>query len=753
MKWDEILKKKKSEETEKKNLLLKEALKKQTFVKLKEVILKQLGEEFENKYNSLDKQIKQKKEERDNDGLRDFEKNEIEIILIELEKQKEEMDERIKEKIKENISEYVNMKEEAPSDKISIGSKNDILANWERIKNQKNTSVDEEVVDREETETSEIGTSEAAEIQVVVPQTENSKSEMTETEKRIYEIEKQIRDAEYKLAHRKDLSSGVIEVLKRSIATLEKEKTRLEEEMKKKDVEVTESSPKDRKEEGETISVASKPRKEREMSEKEKAYDAMIEEIRKGERNLEIKTDENVRQATQTGIATLKREKERLQMEEIAELLKAYDKSKRISEERIKRARENLDVRIEGKADREIIQRIRKSIVKAEMNLDEREARIEEKIRALMEEGNSEYAEKIIREYIERNEDTTGKKKTASEEVVTQEIVGKLEGETTVDRMKRVIRGYVRTSAKLGRTELAQGTRYNLKQFGHRVTDKFFYGMQILGEASKEIVHEGKELIDVDIKNISAIGHDINKRVAPQFEKMKQRKIVGKVIKVADNVSGKAIEIAKDMSEKEKVKEFRRNVKKLGADFKHDAQEFGADFKKTAAEAKKDAPKVIKQSLHKKLDTFFYVKQKAERMAEPLSQDMKYSKAQADYKREGKKVYRKQIISTTKQSILTTRQNISGYLKGMKDKIFKKVKMLSPITINHDAKSVQAMEKATEAIKEASKRTIRDVADRGRNTASALVNKLGDNIEVRTQVNEQKLQQKQEEWERDERCK
>lgn len=722
MKWDEILKKKNSEETEKKNLLLKEALKKQTFVKLKEVILKQLGEEFENKYNSLDKQIKQKKEERDNNGLRDFEKNEIEIILIELEKQKEEMDERIKEKIKENISEYVNMKEEASSDEISSGSKNDILANWERIKNQKSTSVDEEVVDREETETSEIGTSEAAEVQVVVPQTENSKIEMTETEKRIYEIEKQIRDAEYKLAHRKDLSSGVIEVLKRSIATLEKEKTRLEEEMKKKDIKVTETSLKDRKEEGETISVDSKSRKEREMSEKEKAYDAMIEEIRKGERNLEIKTDENVRQATQTGIAILKREKERLQMEEIAELLKAYDKSKRISEERIKRARENLDVRIEGKADREIIQRIRKSIVKAEMNLDEREARIEEKIRALMEEGNSEYAEKIIREYIERNEDTTGKKKTASEEVVTQEIVGKLEGETTVDRMKRVIRGYVRTSAKLGRTELAQGTRYNLKQFGHRVTDKFFYGKQMLGETQ-------------DAKNFKAMGQEFKEYAMPKVEAMKKSKGAKVVRKVVT-----------DISQDEIVQEV-----------KHVAQEFGADFKKTAAEAKKDAPEVIKQSLHKKLDIAVYTLQRTgelvahvgkkiggTKMMKPIVQDVKDKRENFQYRKRDKRAYRQQVY---------TKENISGYLKGMKDKIFKKVKMLSPITINHDAKSVQAMEKATEAIKEASKRTIRDVADRGRNTASALVNKLGDNIEVRTQVNEQKLQQKQEEWERDERCK
>lgn len=719
MKWDEILKKKNSEETEKKNLLLKEALKKQTFVKLKEVILKQLGEEFENKYNSLDKQIKQKKEERDNDGLRDFEKNEIEIILIELEEQKEKMDERIKEKIKENISEYVNMKEEAPSDEISSGSKNDILANWERIKNQKNTSVDEEVVDREETETSEIGTSEAAEIQVVVPQTENSKSEMTETEKRIYEIEKQIRDAEYKLAHRKDLSSGVIEVLKRSIATLEKEKTRLEEEMKKKDVEVTESSPKDRKEEGETISVDSKPRKEREMSEKEKAYDAMIEEIRKGERNLEIKTDENVRQATQTGIATLKREKERLQMEEIAELLREHDKSKKVSEAKIKRAREELYAK-KQKTDKDY-QEIN-SMIRAEMNLDEQEATIEEKIRALMEEGNSEYAEKIIREYIERNEDTTGKKKTASEEVVTQEIVGKLEGETTVDRMKRVIRGYVRTSAELGRTELAQGTRYNLKQFGHRVMDKFFYAKQILGETQ-------------DAKNFKAMGQEFKEYAMPKVEAMKKSKGAKVVRKVVT-----------DISQDEIVQEV-----------KHVAQEFGADFKKTAAEAKKDAPEVIKQSLHKKLDIAVYTVQRTgelvahvgkkiggTKMMKPIVQDVKDKRENFQYRKRDKRAYRQQVY---------TKENISGYLKGMKDKIFKKVKMLSPITINHDAKSVQAMEKATEAIKEASKRTIRDVADRGRNTASALVNKLGDNIEIRTQVNEQKLQQKQEEWERDERCK
>lgn len=716
MKWDEILKKKNSEETEKKNLLLKEALKKQTFVKLKEVILKQLGEEFENKYNSLDKQIKQKKEERDNDGLRDFEKNEIEIILIELEKQKEEMDERIKEKIKENISEYVNMKEEASSDEISSGSKNDILANWERIKNQKSTSVDEEVVDREETETSEIGTSEAAEIQVVVPQTENSKIEMTETEKRIYEIEKQIRDAEYKLAHRKDLSSGVIEVLKRSIATLEKEKTRLEEEMKKKDVEVTESSPKDRKEEGETDS---KPRKEREMSEKEKAYDAMIEEIRKGERNLEIKTDENVRQATQTGIATLKREKERLQMEEIAELLREHDKSKKVSEAKIKRAREELYAK-KQKTDKDY-QEIN-SMIRAEMNLDEQEATIEEKIRALMEEGNSEYAEKIIREYIERNEDTTGKKKTASEEVVTQEIVGKLEGETTVDRMKRVIRGYVRTSAELGRTELAQGTRYNLKQFGHRVMDKFFYAKQILGETQ-------------DAKNFKAMGQEFKEYAMPKVEAMKKSKGAKVVRKVVT-----------DISQDEIVQEV-----------KHVAQEFGADFKKTAAEAKKDAPEVIKQSLHKKLDIAVYTVQRTgelvahvgkkiggTKMMKPIVQDVKDKRENFQYRKRDKRAYRQQVY---------TKENISGYLKGMKDKIFKKVKMLSPITINHDAKSVQAMEKATEAIKEASKRTIRDVADRGRNTASALVNKLGDNIEIRTQVNEQKLQQKQEEWERDERCK
>ena len=89
----------------------------------------------------------------------------------------------------------------------------------------------------------------------------------------------------------------------------------------------------------------------------------------------------------------------------------------------------------------------------------------------------------------------------------------------------------------------------------------------------------------------------------------------------------------------------------------------------------------------------------------------------------------------------------------MKNKIFKNLREYCPITINREAKSVQAVEAATKTVMTAGKQSVQSMRSAAEDSARNLILGLGDKIEGKTNEKEAIMQKRQEDLEREERCK
>lgn len=714
----------------------------QSFLENREIVLKEMGTDFKKQYEEVTSQIEEKKKELlENKDLKEHEKINLRGDIMALEEERREMENQINARARHREVKDKNLQ-------------------FTYVDNKKE-KVNSDVVEQEkQAEVAKQEENVPVEVPKAEPKVEMTKEpeekKMSETEKMYHQVEQEIREAKEKMEKRDD--PAVKAMLKRGIAGLEEKKKALE--MRMKEESAVDKAPEDVKspetqEEPKTAEV-SEPAKPKKLSNEER-YDAIMEELQRAEENLKTRNDNEVQLAIKTGIEILRKEKTKLAINEIMQAQRKYN----LIKSRIERAENSLkeerttmqkaEAQEEKDVHGEMIKRKTKGIVKAENELNKIEAKIKEKLRVLMEEGNDEYVEQIIDEYIAGN--SLEMSRSQKEQLSVKPIVGRLEGESVQDRMKRAIKGYVKVSddmAKVGRKELAQSARHNLKQFGHKVKGNFVYAAQILGETQ-------------DAKNFKALWQDFKESKTGK----KMRSVVKEVSQkevVQDMMQGTK-EAMDEMKQgaNQKMQEMGQDAEKLVQEMKHDMKEFGRDFKTTAKAAVKGIPERMKTTAQTGWGNIAYTMQEAGKVTEPLREKMKQHEAVQKVGKVAKDVSQSKVVRETKKGVkkvlqrvkqeIKASKNIKGFARNMKNKIFKNLREYCPITINREAKSVQAVEAATKTVMTAGKQSVQSMRSAAEDSARNLILGLGDKIEGKTNEKEAIMQKRQEDLEREERCK
>lgn len=714
---------------------------KQSFLENRERVMKEMGTDFKRQYEEVTSQIEEKKKELlENKDLKEHQKINLRGDIMALEEERRDMENQINARVRHREVKDKNLQ-------------------FTYVDNRKE-KVNSDVVEQEKQ--AEVAKQEEN-VPVEVPKTEPKvemtkepeEKKMSETEKMYHQVEQEIREAKEKMEKRND--PAVRAMLKRGIAGLEGKKKALEMRMQEEENAVDKvledvKIPEKQEEKNVEVSENSEPAKPKRLSNEER-YDVITQDLQRAEENLKTRKDDDVQLAIKTGIEILKKEKTKLAIAEIAQAQRKYNLIKSriertensLKEERV--AMQKAEAQEEKDVHGEMIKRKTKGIVKAETELNKIEARIKEKLRVLIEEGNDEYVEQVIDEYIAGN--SLEVIRSQKEQLSVKPIVGRLEGESVKDRMKRAIKGYARVNsdmAKLGRRELAQSARYNLKQFGYKVKGNLVYAAQILGETQ-------------DAKNFKALWQDFKesetgKKIRGVVKEVSQKEVVQDTKEVMYEMKQRA---------KKAMKEMEQDAKVLAQDMKHDMKEFGQDFMKTTKGAVKGIPGRVKSTAQSGWGNFVYTMQEVDKSTEPLREKIKQHEAVQKAEKVAKDVSQSKVVRETKMGVkkvlqrvkqeIKASKNIKGFARNMKNKIFKNLREYCPITINREAKSVQAMEAATKTVMLVGKQSVQSMRSAAEDNARNLILRLGDKIEGKTNEKEAIMQKKQEDLEREERCK
>ena len=787
---------------------------KQSFLENREIVMKEMGTDFKKQYEEVTSQIEEMKKMLESKDLKDYERMNLKGDIAALEEERREMKSQINARIRRKETGSEAMNEEVEQQLRTYEKLEEEME--EQIRGYEEIDEGVEQLMRTYMELSDENKEEAMPVKLskAKPKAEMAQNrEMSETEKMYHEMEQKIKEAEEKLETRSD--PEVREMLKRGIAGLEEKRKALEMKMKETGVEFVSILEDREKRKGIEQIIKYYEKLEEEMNEQIRGYAGINEEVEETiqghagiDKEEQLKEDEKIT----VGISKVKVKAEvpkqvGFEIEEAKkhamlilgdEFAEAYNEVlERINKEKEMLKRKSLSsvqiYLIENELKRDIVKKfemnkilVSKIAESKNIRRDER-SKIKRTKERLEKKDFQKYAEQMMgedvgrqtlceRKYqdakisdsekermeqkIEKEIRNYAKKHTVEfdkiqkkEEFPVKPIVGRLEGESVKDRMKRAIKGYVKVNddmAKLGKKELVQSARYNLKQFGYRMKGNLVYAAQILGETQ-------------DAKNFKALWQDFKesetaKKIRGVVKEVSQKEVVQDMMQGTKGAMDEMKQGAKKV-----IKEMEQDAKVLAKDMKHDMKKFGKDFMKTTQKAVKEIPGRVKETAQTGWGNFAYTMQEVDKATEPLREKMKQYEVVQKAGRVVQNVSQSKVVRKTNKGVkkvlqkvkqeIKASKNIKGFARNMKNKIFKNLREYCPITINREAKSVQVVEYATKTVMLAGSQSVLGMRSAAEDSARKLILGLGDKIEGKTNEKEAIMQKKQKDLEREERCK